>query len=149
MTIVGVVLTFALVVCALTFLKCVAFASSSGRHALGVPREGQVCSADVLELGDVICAPIEPEIVDQYGVGLSVGDDYPSDFIGARPYLEEYWRTSGRHLVDQTVEFAAFRWIDEDLEYESVTGELESLAQLGEREGDDNRSHLAPAMAAA
>ncbi|WP_153036591.1 hypothetical protein [Amycolatopsis sp. YIM 10] len=128
MTIVGVVLTFVLVVCVLTFLKCVAFASSSGRHALGVPRESQTCPVEVLELGDVIRVPVESEIVDQYGVGLSVDDDYPSDFIGARPYLEEYWRKSGRHPAEQTVEFAAFAWVDEDDEYERVSGQLELVA---------------------
>jgi hypothetical protein len=86
-TIVGVVITFALVVCVLAFLGCFAFASSSGRHALGVPREGHVRPIEDLELGDVISGPIEPEIVDQYGVGLGFDDEYPSDSIGARPYF--------------------------------------------------------------
>ncbi|WP_414936602.1 hypothetical protein [Amycolatopsis sp. cmx-11-51] len=148
-TIVGAGFVVALVVCVVAFLRCFAFGSISGRHALGVPRETQVWPVEVVKLGDVICVPIELEIVDKYGLGLSVDDDYPSDFIGARPYLEEYWRTSGRHLVDQTVEFAAFRWIDEDLEYKSVSGELESFPRFREGEGDDDRSHAASALAAA
>ncbi len=127
-TIVGVVVTFALVVCVLAFLRCFAFASSSGRHALGFPREDQVCPVEECELGDVICVSVEPNIVDEYGIGLSVDDDFPSDFIGARPYLDEYWKESGCHPAEQTVEFAAVTWVDEDGEYQSVSGQLELVA---------------------
>lgn len=87
-----------------------------------------MCPIENPELGKVILVPVESEIIDDDGVGLSVDDDYPSDFIGARPYLEEYWRKSGRHLVDQTIEFAAFAWAEEDDEYESVSGQLELVA---------------------
>ncbi|MBB4686971.1 hypothetical protein [Amycolatopsis jiangsuensis] len=48
--------------------------------------------------------------------------------MGARPYLEAYWRTSGRDLVDQTIELAAFRWVEDELEYASATGQLQLVA---------------------
>ncbi|MET8846598.1 hypothetical protein [Amycolatopsis sp. NPDC004625] len=127
-TIVGAVFVLALVVCAVFFLRCFAFASSSGRHALGVMPDDRACPVEIVETGAVILAPIDPKFVNDYGVGLSVDDDYPQDAIGARPYLDEYWRTSGRHMIDQTIEFAVIERLTEDDEYESVSGQLELVA---------------------
>jgi hypothetical protein len=93
-----------------------------------VDRADHVRIAETNELGQVAHVPIYPEIVNQYGSGLDIHDDFPSDVIGPWPYLEGYWRTSGRDLVDQTIEFAACGWVHEDIEYENVSGQLELIA---------------------
>ncbi|MFB9687283.1 hypothetical protein [Amycolatopsis plumensis] len=112
------------------FLRCYAFSSSTGRHALGVDVDsGPRCvGVGCDEAGEVASVSVGGDIIDQCGNGLAVDDDFPTDLIGARPYLEEYWRTSGCHLVDQTVEFAAPLSDEKDDEYRSVSGQLELVA---------------------
>lgn len=128
--VVGGVISLTLVLLVVFFLRCYAFSSSTGRHALDVNVDGGPRCVDVGcdEVGEVVSVPVDDDIIDQYGAGLGVDDDFPADLIGARPYLEEYWRKSWRHLVDPTVEFAASLCVEKDEEYKSVSGQLELVA---------------------
>jgi hypothetical protein len=127
---VGGVISLTLMLLVAFFLRCYAFSSSTGRHALGVDVDSGPRCVDVGydEVGEVVSAPVGEDIIDQYDTGLGVDDDFPTDLIGARPYLAEYWRISGRHLVEQTVEITASLCAEKDDEYKSVSGQLELVA---------------------
>ncbi len=128
--VVGGVISLALVLLVVFFLRCYVFSSTTGRHALSVDVDSGNRYVDVGrdEVGEVVSVSVGDEIIGQYGTGLGVDDDFPTDPIGARPYLEEYWRTSGRHLVEQAVEITASLCVEKDDEYESVSGQLELVA---------------------
>lgn len=49
--IVGIGVVVVLLICTVTFLRCFAFASISGRHALGVTREDEMCSSGAIDAG--------------------------------------------------------------------------------------------------
>ncbi|WP_162834196.1 hypothetical protein [Amycolatopsis circi] len=128
MTIVGSIITLALAALVGFFLRCYVFSSSTGRHALDVAECDRYIDVEFAEVEEIVYAPVGGEVIDQCGIGLGEDDDFPVNSVGARPYLEEYWRTSGRHLIDQTAEFAAFAWAEEGDEYQSVSGKLELVA---------------------
>ncbi|MFB9929215.1 hypothetical protein ACFORO_22905 [Amycolatopsis halotolerans] len=128
MTIVGSVVTLALAVLVGVFLRCYVFSSSTGRHALDVADSDRYIVVEYADVEEIVYAPVGGEIVDQCGIGLGEDDDFHVNSVGARPYLKYYWRTSGRHLIDQTAEFAVFAWAEQDGEYQSVSGKLELVA---------------------
>lgn len=114
-TVIGIAFTAILAVCSFVFLKCVAFASNSGRHALRARVD-----VSYVGPGDAVCVQRVSGVVDHYGVY----DDFPSPHIGARPYLEYFWRVHGRGLVDDSVEFSMF-YLGDEHEYAGVSGQLE------------------------
>jgi hypothetical protein len=122
-TVVGSVISIVIFACTFVFLKCVAFASNAGRHALDVTRMNQVEAVSCPEL-DVIVLSNWSTMHEQGGSGFRVRDDFLSEFVGARPYLEYFWR---KNVSDETTEFALFQWKD-GREYESVSGQLELVA---------------------
>ncbi|MEV5721181.1 hypothetical protein AB0L41_45570 [Amycolatopsis mediterranei] len=129
-SVVGGVVSLVLVLLVAFFLRCYVFSPSTGRHALDVDvnSRGRWVDVGCDEVGEVVFASVGDETIGQYGIGLGVDDDFPADQIGARPYLEEYWRTSGRHLVDQGAEITESRCVEKGDEYQSVSGQLELVA---------------------
>ncbi|MBB5853997.1 hypothetical protein ACFQ05_11870 [Amycolatopsis umgeniensis] len=106
------------------FLRVYVFASSAGRHALGVDvANGKCCVVDgLIDVGEVVYVPVVDEIIDQCELGLTVNDDFPTGLSLVRPYLEHFYLES-----EKTIEFAAIKWFGDD-EFESVSGQLELVA---------------------